>query len=251
LKVSEIVVPHAKILEYGVSGSWKTATAGTMPGSKYWFNYDQDNIISLAARGIEADYDNYDGQEGYVKTLEKLMHFKKCAEAKEGLPDVIVVDTGQGFFRSMLTHITRLAGRQEKPEIQDWGLAQERMRNMFKEFIRLPCHFIAIFHEQWEKDEVQGRSRGRILLDGRTFPDEIPAMFNCFFRFVVTPVKDKEEVVKIHTTPNSIFPASQKFGAALLPVEEPNLAKIWEKITKHMQGIKDGSIDPLKGKEKN
>ena len=79
-KVSEIETPYARILEYGVSGSWKTATAGTLPGRKYWFNFDQDNIISLRARGIEAEYDNYDNDQGYTQTLTKIMQLKKHAE---------------------------------------------------------------------------------------------------------------------------------------------------------------------------
>lgn len=245
-KVSEIETPFARGLLYGVSGSWKTATAGTMPGRKYWFNYDQDNIISLKARGIEAEYDNYDNRDGYIQFLSKLMQLKKLAEKKEFPYDVGIVDTGQGLYRSFLQHITRLGNREEKPQIQDWGLAQDRMRDALKELMRLPWHFFCIFHEQMEKDEISGRVIGRILLAGRNFPEEVPAMFNMFLRFVVTAQKDKEETVKVSTTPTTIWPASQKFGNALLPIEEPDLALIWDKVTKHMAGIKDGSIDPTK-----
>ena len=229
MKVSELETPHAKILGYGVSGAGKTRFGGTMPGPRYWFNFEENNIVTLKQNGFEADYDNYDN---YTAILSKIISLKKSCPY-----NTVVVDNGYGFYKVMMDHILKLGSR-EVPQIQDYGLAQDRTRSLFKELLHLPAHVLIIFHEQIEKDETQGKVMGRILIQGKNFPDELPGMFNMFLRFVVVPVKDSEPARKIQTTPSLLFPAGDKYGA-LAPLEEPDFSKIWAKVEAKMGKIKE------------
>lgn len=231
-KISELTSPYVRACIYGPSGSGKTRFPGTAKGSKYWFNFEENNIVTLLANGVEADYDNYDDKpdsksSGYTRIIAKIVDLKKDCPY-----NVVVVDTGMGFYKAHFDHIMKL-NNLEVARIQDWGLTGERVKNDLKEILRLPAHVFVIFHEQLEKDETFGRVMGRIAIPGKYLPDEIPGMFNMFLHFKVQAQAGKEPKRVVATTPDSLFPACDKYGA-LDPIEEPDFNKIWEKIERKL-----------------
>ena len=231
-KISELTAPYARILAYGASGAGKTRFGGTMPGPRYWFNFEENNIVTLLANSVEADYDNYDEKpdsksSGYTRIVAKIIELKAHCPYK-----TIVVDNGMGFYKAIFDHILKL-NNLEVARIQDWGQSGDRNKNLLKEICRLPCHVLVNFHEQLEKDETLGRVVGRIAIPGKFQPDELPGMFNMFLHFKIQPQAGKEPKRVIATTPDSLWPAGDKYGA-LDPIEEPDFNILWGKIEKKL-----------------
>lgn len=241
--------PKANILAYGVSGVGKTffiksimrALNKTKPGTKgYIFNFEDNNLWPLA------DYEQpglieYDDYKGYDPILQKIVSFKRFSP--DNFPyGVVIIDGGNTMHRIVMEHVL-LLGKRELPQIQDYGLAQERMVQRVKDLLSLPCHIYFTFHEQLEKDELTGKTSGRILVPGAKLPDMIPPLFNMWLHFDMTTTKGGIPKRVVRCMPDPTFGASDKFGA-LLPVEEPDFQIMWDKVlakVKSNQGAKNAT----------
>lgn len=204
--------PYAHILGYGPSGSGKTHFISTVPGKKYVMNFEQDNIVTLATIK-DSGTTTFDDIKSYDDLLEKML-----ALSKVNPYDFIALDGGRAIYQLIMDGIIKGTGR-EMPQIQDYGLAGDRFKKVLRQFNTLKCDTYVTFHEQIEKDELLGRTLGRLLIPGKFLPDEIPPLYNLCFHFVNKPSKDDKPVRRIHTAPTPMFPtAGDKFNA--LDMEE-------------------------------
>lgn len=235
--LDKIERPTAAILGYGQSGAGKTSFIKTMTKvfkeeRIYIMNFDpKHNLMPLILGGLRGiQFDQY-GDMDYAKVLSRIVELKNLAKKPDFPYDMIVIENGAGFHKCVLSAITSAANRPENPQIQDWGMAAERTKQRFKEILELPCHKYFTFHEQLEKDEIQGKVIGRILVSGKFLPDEIPPLFNMFLHFVAEVKPGTTELPKrvVHCAPTLIYPGGDKTGA-LNFVEDPNFDNMWSKV---------------------
>ena len=114
------------------------------------------------------------------------------------------------------------------PQVQDWGLAHERMRQFVKRLRDLPCHVVCTALQQIEKDEVTGSVIGGINLPGK-MSGEIPPLFNLVTRMVIEPKANAKPSYYMSVIPTTLFPAGDKTGA-LAYKEVPDFRIFWPKI---------------------
>lgn len=245
-KVSDLLEERHKpnILGYGPSMCGKTRFVTTLrkvyKGPCYIFNFDpEDNLtpIKLSPGMGDIEYDQYDHPSGYDQLVRKIIELKKLAAEsgrKDGKPfpyDLIVVENVNVLHSTTMQCLLTLAGRADTDgaRIQDWGLAADRVKKRLKEIIDLPCPIYVTAHQQLEKDEIYGRTVGRILIPGKFLPDEIPPMFNMFLHFITTTKSGGAPEYKIQCSSDPLWPAGDKTGS-LDPFEEPDFSKMAVKI---------------------
>jgi hypothetical protein len=241
-KVSDLLAERHKpnILGYGPSMCGKTRFITTLrkvyKGPCYIFNFDpQDNLtpIILAPGMGDVEYDQYDVSNGYDLLVRKIIELRKAsAEASRegGKPfpyDLICVENVNVMHKTTIETLLTLAGRADTDgaRIQDWGLAADRVKKRLKEIVDLPCPIYVTAHQQLEKDEIYGRTVGRILIPGKFLPDEIPPMFNLFLHFITTTKSGGVPEYKIQCASDPLWPAGDK-TASLEAFEEPDFVKM-------------------------
>ena len=232
--IGSIAKPLGKVLGYGDSGAGKTTFGVSMAKTfgeekSYIMNFEPEyNLLPYMTAGLtKVAFDNYKiGQ--YDAMLKKIVDLKRMTPFPY---DFVHVDGGNSMHKLILADILSRNNRSDSDgaRIQDWGLAAERMKSRINEILELPCWVYMTFHEQLEKDELSGKVKGKILVSGKFLPDEIPALFNMFFHFIVKPVAGKMPVRMIATAPDFTYPAGDKTGALSFE-EEPDFSKIYIKI---------------------
>jgi hypothetical protein len=253
-KVSDLLAERHKpnILGYGPSMCGKTRFITTLrkvyKGPCYIFNFDpEDNLtpIILTPGMGDIEYDQYDHPSGYEALVKKIIEFRKLsAEASrtDGKPfpyDLICVENVNILHSTTMQCLLTLAGRVDTDgaRIQDWGLAADRVKKRLKEILDLPCPVYVTAHQQLEKDEIYGRTVGRILIPGKFLPDEIPPMFNLLLHFITTPKSGGGPEYKIQCASDPLWPAGDKTGS-LLAFEEPDFEKMAIKFDEKLKAAR-------------
>lgn len=212
-----------KILAYGPQNSGKTRLMGTFP-NLYIFNFEKDNLITLAYMGVKADYDDIDR---YEHILEKIADLRKNCQYES-----IGVDSLTRMYEVIMSGVLKLRGK-EHPVIQDWMLSHERLKLIIKQLKELPTHLICTALQLVQKDEETGTITGGIDMPGKMV-EEIPPLFNMTLRMVAQPQADKAPIFYASTKPSSLFPAGDKTGQ-LPPRVEPDFKVIWDLINKEVR----------------
>jgi hypothetical protein len=245
-KVSDLLEARHKpnILGYGPSMCGKTrfliSLRKVYKGPCYIFNFDpEDNLtpITLAPGMGDVEYDQYDTLDGYENLVKKIIEFRKLSSesTREGgkpFPyDLICLENLNIMHKVTIDALLRLAGRSdiEGARIQDWGLAASRVKARVKEILDLPCPVYMTAHQQLEKDEIYGRTVGRILIPGKFLPDELPPMFNLQLHFITTTKSGGAPEYKVQCASDPLWAAGDKTGS-LEPIEEPDFVKMAAKF---------------------
>src|SRR6267142_516314 len=148
--------------------------------------------------------------------------------------------------------------KREIPAIQDYGLTGERLKNLIRKCRQLPCHFVAIAHEELYTFKPPGGSEGKVQADlavkagislTEKLNERIPGLFNLYLRIKVSnPASEspRPEHYQIGTVQSDYFyPAGDATGL-LAPQESPDLAAIIKKAGGFIPGevntLPDGSL---------
>jgi hypothetical protein len=248
--LTEVKLSKLNILGYGQPMAGKTRFIATILRSLrkqlgreprcYIFNFDsRDNLLPVAkcpdvAGWVEFDQYNTPDTTGYDSLVRKIVALKKQCDY-----DLVCVENGGQMHRAIFDYIMKINGRTDADgaRIQDWGLAGERLKVRLKEILELPAMTYVTFHQQIEKEEIYGRAVGRLLVPGKSLPDEIPPMFNLFLHFVITTRSGGEPDYWVQCAGDNLWPAGDKTGSLSFR-EEPDFERMWEKINKQAKGAK-------------
>lgn len=229
----DINVSNLKLLAlvYGAIGTGKTRLLDTCPKPCYVFSTDPRGVVTLHGKDVE--YDEYSDTilNGVLKqSAWKLIFDKVTSEAftKSCPYATIAFDSVTTLQTSMANQIMKDANRKFL-EWKDWGTVVTMMEDFIVRLGNLPCHVIMTAHESLEKDDVEGSMKICPAFMGKKLPQEIGAFFSEVYRMAVVREKDGSLKYVMHTQRGPNFDAKTRLGG-LLPVEEPNITRILEKV---------------------
>lgn len=214
------------VLLYGPPKSGKTKLASTLGEKTLFLDYD-DGMLTLKELGV-----NYIQPRTWEEILEitTLIRGGKLREKVEY--DHIIVDSLAFMYNIVMEGVLKIAKR-VTPQIQDWGLANERTKMIVDYLLKARheqhYHFTLICHEKVDKDEERGKIIGGI---GATpsLMNTLPAMFDEMYYLSVSPGPNNTVKRTVNTVQSGFFPAGTRSAGKLLPAEEANLSAIYKKI---------------------
>lgn len=104
------------------------------------------------------------------------------------LPKTVGIDDLSELANMVMEYVLAKTGKVQ-PEFQHWGMAQEKIREIIRAGLDLPCHFILIAHDTTDKDELTGIVSIQPMVYGK-LAGEIGRFFDDVF--YARPGKDKD-----------------------------------------------------------
>ncbi len=163
--------------------------------------------------------------------------------------DTLVVDSLTYFQRITMYDILSRSGK-ELPRFEDWGLCQERLRNLLMVLSALPCNFVVTAVENIDKDELTGRIMGTPSVPGklaRELPQAVDACLHLFVSSGYDTQGKRKVAYKMSSAPDDIWQAKDRTEtlAPELPTEFASLAHLFVKdltTTSATEGEKNGNL---------
>lgn len=107
---------------------------------------------------------------------------------KDKLPASVAIDDLSELANMSMEYVLAKNSR-TAPQQSDWGMAQEKIREIVRAGLDLPCHFILIAHEKTEQDATSGKVWSLPAVYGQ-LAGEIARFFDDVF--YAQPGKDKD-----------------------------------------------------------
>lgn len=213
------------IIMYGPPKCGKTSLASTLGANPLFIDFD-DGMLTLKELGV-----NYIQPRTWEEILELTTLIRGGKLREKVQYDHIIVDSLAFMYSVIMDGVLKIAKR-PTPQIQDWGLANERTKMMIDYLLKARheqhYHFTLTCHEKIDRDEERGKIIGGI---GATpaLMNVLPAMFDEMYYLTVSTAGT---VVKrtVNTVQSGFFPAGTRSAGRLLAAEEPNLNKMYNKI---------------------
>jgi len=211
---------------YGASKSGKTSLAATLGDKPLVIDFDE-GLLTLRELRV-----NYLQPRTWEEVLE-LTTLVRSGKLREKVDfDHLIWDSHTFFYALVMEGVLRISKRAQ-PQIQDWGLANERVKLVYEQLRRARSdqkyHFTLVCHERTDKDENTGRIVGGINATPALMA-VVPAMFDEMYYLAVSAGPQNTVKRGVWTVQNGFFPAGSRSRGRLLPVEEPDLRQIYGKI---------------------
>lgn len=234
------------ILVLGQQKTGKTWLVGTFPGLPYVFDFD-DGIKTLIGKDIEYDTfveTNPKQPMAWKNTQTRLEEFEKSAKADgvvkyEGRTiDLISVDGSTELLNIMMNQILYINGRLGgMPQQNDWGPQMGAYVRFINRIKALPCHCVVIAHERIVEQEHTGIVKTLPAVTGKeTLAPTLGGKFDIIFRAETKKVGQNVQY-RLLTQNQGIYEAGHRFGDAFDVYEEPDLARILEKIEAYRKRV--------------
>jgi hypothetical protein len=197
VKLSAVKKRYRKIFLCGPAGNGKTVGGASFPGSTYWFEFDPEGLESVQtfygskgqdASRIEAiEFDSYidhnpDKPVAY-KAFEKKVTDWQAYVVKNGrMPfDNIVLDSLTSVQVALGHYIKFNTASQNRvfggvSNLQDYLILNHFLKELFPEFLALPCNIIVTAHMRKVQDDT-GAITFDPLVQGKDLPVMIPVWF--------------------------------------------------------------------------
>ncbi len=196
MKLSHVTSRYRKIFLCGSAGNGKTVGAASFPGSTYWFDFD-DGLESIQTyygkvdpSRIEAiDYDTYNDPIpekpiAYKAFEKKVTEFQEYVKKHGRMPfDNIVLDS-LTTLQTCLTHYIKVSNPDSGKRVfgnvnnlQDYLILGHFLKELFPEFLALPCNVIVTAHVKTTNDDTGAIYRDP-LVTGKDLPELIPLWFS-------------------------------------------------------------------------
>ena len=203
------------VLVYGVPGIGKTVFAATFP-KPLFVDIDQ-GLMSVRYKRVA-----YIRPTTYVE-LKMSMTVEMLASY-----ETVVVDSLTELHTFFLAEIMR-NNNHDQAQLQDWGMASERIVQLIKQLRALPQHIVFICEERADKDEETGRISVGPALPGQLFGN-VGRYVDLFFNMKMG-VKDGKKGRYLVTEPVGLAQGKDR-SWALDKLEEPDFNVIMSKISK-------------------
>jgi len=201
------------VLVYGVPGVGKTVFAATFPKPLF---VDIDlGLMSVAHKKVAYFRPVNHADLRSTMTVEVLYNF-----------ETIVVDSLTELHSFFLQEILRNANR-DQAQLQDWGMAGERIVQFIMQLRKLPQHVVLICEERADKDEETGQISLGPALPGQLFKN-VGRYVDLFFHMKMA-VKDGKKGRYLITEPVGMAQGKDR-SWALDKMEEPDFKVLWTKI---------------------
>ena len=141
-----------------------------------------------------------------------------------------VIDSATTWSDAMMNEILKKNGRSGQiPQIQDYLVQQNTVRDTMKCFTNLPCDCILTGHIQMDKDEVTGRMMSSIMIAGKS-SIKMPLLFDEIY-VAISKSTSKGVEYSLLTRNDGVYKARTRLGRnnVLEAYEEPNIKKILDK----------------------
>lgn len=219
-------------LFYGVSGSGKSRLAASFP----------DILVIAVEDGmkstvdLEVDILSPTSWEELLQIIQALKTHAK-AETKQvefngKLYKSIGIDSLTVLHQIIMKSVLKM-NRRELAQIQDWGLASDRVETVVNALMDLPTHLVATALEQIDKDEIIGKIYAAPMIPGK-LSRKIPALFDEVFQLRIEQKQDGSTQRMVLTQPDSIYMGRDRSGKLekLEPfqLKDPRANDLWKKI---------------------
>ena len=227
----DLTNPWLSTIAYGPPKSGKTTFAASLGDEPLVVDFD-DGVLSLKELGV-----NYLQPRSWEEVLELTANIRSGGLRKTVSYDHIIWDSHTFFYMIVMEAVLRIS-RRPQPQIQDWGLANDRVKLIFDQLVKCRAqqqfHFTVVCHERTDKDDNTGRIIGGINATPALMA-LLPGMFDELYYIVARAGADStgKLVVKrsIYTVPDGLFPAGTRSAGKLQSIEETNFKTIYTKIT--------------------
>lgn len=200
--VTELRSGKKSILVQGRARTYKTRFLATVPKPLVVFDIG-NGALSLATDAKPGEITIYrfnnptaskigttQNRTPQAKPLEDFItEFNKLFDLpKEKMPASVAIDELSELGNMVMEYVLQKTAKVQ-PEFQHWGMAQEKIREIIRAGLDLPCHFILIAHDKTDKDEITGQVSIQAAIYGQ-LAGEIPRFFDDVF--YADPGKDKD-----------------------------------------------------------
>lgn len=219
-------------LFYSVSGGGKTRLAASFPDSLVLvFEEGMKSTVDL-----EVDTISPTSWEEILQIIQALKtHIKadtKQVEFGGKLYKTVVIDSLTAMHTVIMKSVLRM-NRREMAQLQDWGLASDRVETIVNALMDLPTHFVATALEQIDKDEIIGKIYAAPMIPGK-LSRKIPALFDEVFQLRIEQKQDGSTQRMALTQPDSIYMGRDRSGKLekLEPfqLKDPRANELWKKL---------------------
>ena len=142
-----------------------------------------------------------------------------------------VIDSATTWSDAMMNEILKKSGRSGQiPQIQDYLVQQNTIRDTMKLFTNLPCDCILTGHISMDKDEVTGRMLSTIMIAGKA-SIKMPLLFDEIY-VAISKATSKGVEYSLLTRNDGVYKARTRIGRnnVLEAYEEPNIKGILAKV---------------------
>lgn len=234
-----------KCIIYGQSGTGKTIFGGGFPGPILLVDSDK-GILSLRTTDQISDVkkatihpiklEDYSAAQpttnpqGFDSVKGILEAVVKDGSYKGIKPATVVVDSFTTTSQMCLSRAQYLNGHLgQQPTLPDYGGQRRHLEMIIKLGLALPCHFLAICHEQFLKDEYTGRIWITPMIVGK-LAKEIPLYFDEVYYSKVGTSKENIPQYQMECSSSGMITAKSRLGLA--GTQELKFSVIDEKLSK-------------------
>lgn len=226
---SEVSVNNGvKMLIYGRSGAGKTMLTATAPAPLMLSA--ESGLLSLSkANQIRVFKKHVDIPIILIRTLEDLMEAYQFVTESEHAKDfqTVVLDSATEIAEVVLNH----AKANSKDPRQAYGDLIDKMGVVFRSFRDIQGKHVVFI----AKEETRGQNDATLYgpaMPGSKLSQQVPYLFDEVFHMGVGETPEKVKYRFLQTNIDLQYDAKDRSGA-LEFIEEPDLTKIINKITRH------------------
>lgn len=205
------------ILVVGPSGSMKTISASLAPSPQLWIASDPGPHSGLAPvwEGLKQTKENYVILSRKV-AYQQMLNFVLANGHKY---KTIIFDSITFLQPNLLDEIMSLT-KKARPTFDEWGLLQDRTRNLIKAALSCESHVWINCLESFSKDEVTGQILGEPHVFGKLAHD-LSGMVRTVLHIESRPRMKAQPDRIAYSVPTPLWRFSKDSEGLLLP-EEPH-----------------------------
>ena len=224
-------------LIYGYMGTGKTQVIGTARKPVLIHSFDPGGekvLVDKIKKGqvmVNSEFQNEDAKKptSYRAWEREFDRLRKIDGFFEGI-GTYAIDSVTTWSEALMNAILKENGRSAgTPQMQDYLVQINTLRDAIKLITSLPCDVILTGHVDSEKDEVTGRVTTGVMITGK-LKEKLPLLMDEVY-MAVTKESSKGVEYSLLTRNTGLYKARTRLGRSGIfdTYEEPNLKVLMEK----------------------